>query len=93
MAIFLKFECYKPSTPFKTSLSKRYVDRLLNGIAHEAKAGRNVELNSTTRPQVLKDAELISRQRIKGAHWHFFQGADQELLDFLTLHGIEYTVH
>ena len=84
---------FKPRNPFWTSLGRRYVDRLLNGIAHEAKAGLDVGLTSRIRMQVLKDAELITSNQIQGAVWHFFQGAKQELLDFLTLNDIKYVVH
>jgi hypothetical protein len=84
---------FKPRSPFNTSLGNRYLDRLLNGVAHEAKAGVNVGLTANIRKQVLKDVELIGRGRINGAHWHFYQGAQQDLLDFLTQNGIQYTVH
>jgi hypothetical protein len=83
----------KPSKPFMTSLGARYVDRLVRGIGHEAKAGLNVGLTSSIRNQVLKDVELILSGRLKGAHWHFFRGAKKELLDFLETNGIESTVH
>ena len=84
---------FKPKSPIKTSLSRPYIDRIVDRLAHEAKAGVNVGLNSTTRMQALKDAELVAKDRIKAAHWHFFQGAQKELLDFLTTLGIQYTVH
>jgi hypothetical protein len=77
----------------QTRLGKRYHDRIVDDVAHEAKAGVDVGLNSTTRTQALKDSELIATGEIKGAHWHFFQGARQALLDFLAAHGIKYTVH
>jgi RHS repeat-associated protein len=83
----------KPAQAFSTSLGNRFVDRLVNGIAHEAKAGLNVGLTSSIRKQILKDAELIAKDKITGAHWHFFQGATQETLDFLTQNGIKYTIH
>jgi hypothetical protein len=83
----------KPAQAMATSLGNRFVDRLIDGVAHEAKAGANVALNSTIRKQILKDAELIARDRIKGAHWHFFQGAQQETLDFLTQNGIKYSLY
>ena len=86
----------KPSSAFRTSLGNRFFDRLVNGVAHEAKAGINVGLTwgkYGTRTQALKDAELIAKGRIGGAVWHFYQGAQQKLLDFLTQHGIQYVVH
>jgi hypothetical protein len=42
---------------------------------------------------MLKDKELIDEGLIKGAHWHFWQGAAQETLDALKSLGIKYTVH
>ena len=83
----------KPAKPFSTSLGSRYIDRLVDGIAHESKAGLNVRLNSTIERQILKDAELIQAGRIQGAHWHFFQGAQSDVLKSLTKHGIKYTVY
>ena len=73
----------KPSGAFTTSLGKRFVDRLVNGVAHEAKAGLNVKLSSSIRKQILKDVDLINSVQIRGAHWHFFQGADSKLINFL----------
>jgi hypothetical protein len=83
----------KPAKPFMTTDGPRYVDRLVNGIAHEAKAGVDVGLTSSIQRQILKDVELIETGVIEGAHWHFFQGADAELLQELTKRGIGYTVH
>lgn len=83
----------KNTKPIATTLGNRIPDFLVDGVAHEAKAGLNVGLSSTFRKQIVKDAELIETGRIKGAHWHFFQGAQQEVLDFLTQNGIKYTVH
>lgn len=31
--------------------------------------------------------------RIQGAEWHLFQGAQEELLQFLTENGISYVLH
>jgi hypothetical protein len=74
-------------------MGRRYVDRLVNGIAHEAKAGINVRLTPSIQKQILKDFELIQAGQIRGAHWHFFQGADQSVLDFLNGFGIPYTLY
>jgi hypothetical protein len=84
---------FKPKSAYKTNYGKRFVDWMVDGVAHEAKAGLNVGLTTGIREQVLKDSELIKSKRIRGAHWHFFQGAKKELLDFITGHGIQYTVH
>jgi hypothetical protein len=93
LSIVLGGRGFKPKSPYRTSLGKRYIDRLLDDVAHEAKAGIDVGLNSPTRAQALKDAELIAKTRIAGAHWHFFRGAKPELLEFLSSLGIDYTVH
>ena len=93
LAQVLEGSGFKPSKPFVTSLGRRFVDRLVNGVAHEAKAGLNVSLTSSIRTQVLKDAELIETGTLEGAQWHFFQGAEPELLEFLEQNGIGYTLH
>jgi len=66
---------------------------LINGVAHEAKAGLNVKLTSKIRTQIMKDAELINTGKIKGAVWHFFQGADISVLNFLKEKGIPFIIH
>jgi hypothetical protein len=66
---------------------------IIDRIAHESKAGVNVKLTAPIRRQILKDKWLIENGDIAGAHWHFWQGADQGLLDFLTENGIDFTVH
>ncbi|NNM88484.1 MAG: hypothetical protein HKL95_08190, partial [Phycisphaerae bacterium] len=83
----------KPPSPFITTEGPRYVDRILDGWAYEAKAGVNVGLTSKIEVQVLKDAALINTEKIRGSTWFFFQGAQQELLDFLTANGIKYVVY
>ncbi len=83
----------KNTKPIATTLGNRIPDFLVDGVAYEAKAGLNVGLSSSFRKQIMKDVELISTKQINGAHWHFFQGAQQEVLDFLTQNGIKYTVH
>ncbi|MEZ5024729.1 MAG: RHS repeat-associated core domain-containing protein [Chitinophagales bacterium] len=81
------------SKRFNTSDGARIIDHLKDGIAHESKAGLNVKLTSEIKRQILKDKELIRDNAIKGAHWHFWQGADNSVLLFLQQHGIPYTVH
>ncbi|XZE21704.1 hypothetical protein SH449x_001609 [Pirellulaceae bacterium SH449] len=83
----------KPAKAFMTSDGPRYIDRLLNGIAHEFKAGKDVKLANSIWRQILKDKELIEKGVIEGAHWHFWQGATKELLETLTANGIRFTVH
>ena len=90
---FLGGAVEKNTKPIATSLGKRVPDYLVDGVAYEAKAGHNVGLTSTIRKQILKDAEMIREGTVVGVQWHFFQGAQKEVLDFLTENGIKYTVH
>jgi|GEM_PF-5886550 len=83
----------KPSSPLITSDGARYFDRLIGNWAYEAKAGINVGLTTAIQRQVLKDAELIAIDRIKGATWYFFQGVQQQVLDLLDQNGIQYVVY
>ena len=62
-------------------------------ITHEAKGGLNVKLTRFVERQILKDAELIQSGQIRGAHWHFFQGAQSDVLELLTKYRIDYTVY
>jgi len=85
---------FKPTKAFMTSLGSRYVDRFVESVAHEVKAGLNVKLTSAIRKQVLKDAELLRvNPAITEVYWHFFQGADQKLLSFLNQNNIKYVLH
>ena len=84
---------FKPNGAFSTSLGKRFIDRLVNGVAHEAKGGLNVKLTSALERQMMKDAELVATGQVRAAHWHFFRGVKQEVLDKLKEYGIKYTVH
>lgn len=83
----------KPSTRLKTSLTHREIDRLLHGIAHESKGGIDVKLNDKTRTQILKDAELVRNSKVDGAYWHFFQGVQPDVLQFLEQNGIGYSIY
>jgi hypothetical protein len=83
----------KPSEAFITKYGARFIDRLVNGIAHEAKAGQDVGLTSSIRTQALKDSSLIEKGQISGANWHFFNGVKQETVDYLGQLGISTTVH
>lgn len=64
------------------------MDRLVSGIAYEAKAGIDVGLTSSIRLQALKDAELVTTGQVNGVVRYFFQGAQQGLLDYLSGLGI-----
>lgn len=74
-------------------MGKRFVDRLVNGVAHEAKAGFNVTLTNKIKLQIMKDVELMQTNQIKGAHRHFFQGADKSVTDYLKANKIPFTIH
>jgi hypothetical protein len=84
---------FKPSKAFKTSLTTRFVDRLIGKTAHEAKAGKDVRLDASIRTQILKDAELLATGKFDAVVWHFYRGVNDEVLDFLKKHGIDYVVH
>lgn len=56
---------------FSTSQGARYVDQLVNGVAHESKVGY-ASLTKTIRKQIEKDIELLQTKQIDGATWHFF---------------------
>ena len=84
---------YKPRLPLTTPSGKyRYPDRIVNGVAHEAKGGVDVKLSSV-RKQIDRDAELVASRQIRRAHWHFFQGAEPKTLAYLDEKHIPYTVH
>jgi hypothetical protein len=83
----------KPKSPFNTSLGKRYVDRLVDDVAYESKAGKDVQLTSSIRDQIAKDVELIKSGAIERAEWHFWRGADNSVLDALKDAGIKAVVH
>ncbi|MFO0642395.1 MAG: hypothetical protein U0183_24415 [Polyangiaceae bacterium] len=57
---------------FRTSQGARFVDQLVDGIAHESKVGYTTLTRSVSR-QIAKDAELIATEQIEGATWHFFR--------------------
>jgi hypothetical protein len=93
LRMYLGWRGYKPRQAFKTSLGNRYIDWMLDGVAHEAKAGLNVRLTSSIRKQAMKDAELLADKAVDGVNWHFFRGVQDGLLSFLSKLGIDYTVH
>ena len=71
----------------------RYVDRIVGNVAHESKGGVNVGLKPEIEKQILKDAELLREGTFEEIHWHFWQGAQDDVLELLKQHGINYTVH
>lgn len=56
---------------FRTAKGGRYVDQLVNNIAHESKVGYT-SLSSTVRNQIAKDVELLKSKSVSGVVWHFF---------------------
>ena len=84
---------------FRTSQGGRYIDQLVEGMAHESKVGYTT-LTQSVKTQIAKDAELTAGKEIKGAVWHFFKspktglvGASKPLLDELKRKGIAYIIH
>ncbi len=57
---------------FRTSRGSRYVDQLVDGIAHESKVGYTTLTRGISK-QIAKDAELIATDQVRGVTWHFFQ--------------------
>jgi RHS repeat-associated protein len=83
----------KPKAAVKTVLGLRYHDRVVGKVAYEAKAGLDVKLTSQVRTQIDKDASLVSTGAFDMVEWHFFQGAAQDTLDYLTNSGLTYVIH
>ena len=84
---------------FHTSKGKRFVDQLVQGIAHESKVGYT-SLTKSVRKQILKDIELMKTGDVKGAVWHFFTspvtgkgGPSKPLRDMLSNNGIGIVIH
>jgi len=84
---------------FRTSQGGRYVDQLVEGVAHEAKVGYQ-SLTPVIARQIAKDAELIGARQIEGATWHFFRspvtgrvGPSGPLLNALEQGGIIVRIH
>jgi hypothetical protein len=89
----------KSQQSFRTSKGLRYVDQLVDGVAHESKVGYTT-LNKKIQTQIQKDAELIRNKEIKGAVWHFFVspktgagGPSAPLLEALRGNGIGVVIH
>jgi len=59
----------------QTTLGRRVLDNLANGIARESKVGRT-SLRSSVRRQIAKDVELMNTpgSGVTGVEWHFFPG-------------------
>jgi hypothetical protein len=57
----------------QTSLGRRVIDNLADGVARESKVGRT-SLTSTARRQIAKDAELMNTpgSGVTNVEWHFF---------------------
>jgi len=57
---------------FRTSQGGRFVDQLVEGVAHESKVGYT-SLTKDVARQIGKDAELLGTRQVEGYTWHFFQ--------------------
>ncbi|MNT54911.1 hypothetical protein D3C72_1921070 [compost metagenome] len=75
------------------------MDVLVKKVAYESKVGF-VKFSQATIRQIQKDAELLGRDLIKRAEWHFFRseitgliGADSRILKMLSDNGIKYVIH
>lgn len=85
--------------PTITGKGGRYIDQLVNGVAHESKVGYQ-SLTSGIKEQIAKDVELIKSGEIDSSVWHFFKspitgkgGASKQLLKELKNSGIETVIH
>lgn len=93
LANYLGGEGIKPNDPFKTAIGNRYVDRLLNGVAYESKAGLNMKLTSGISRQIEKDVLLVQQGSVRRVEWHFWRGASPELIQALQNAGIKSVIH
>lgn len=82
-----------------TSKGTRFIDQYAKGIAHESKVGYK-SLDKFIKKQVLKDAELLQKQKVKGVMWHFFEssvtgkkGPSKPLANLLTKSGIKFKIY
>ncbi|HET7505672.1 MAG TPA: SpvB/TcaC N-terminal domain-containing protein [Kofleriaceae bacterium] len=82
-----------------TTLGARFIDQLVNGIAHESKVGYT-SLTPFVRRQIAKDTELMATKQIQGATWHFFKspvtgrvGPSGPLRQALEKAGIGIVIH
>jgi RHS repeat-associated protein len=57
---------------FPTSQGARFVDRFVNGVAHESKTGY-ATLTKDIATQIAKDVELRATGQITDAVWHFYR--------------------
>jgi RHS repeat-associated protein len=88
-----------PQVFFRTSQGGRYVDQLVNGVAHESKVGYQ-SLTPTIQRQIAKDAELVATSQVDSAVWHFYEspvtgrgGPSGPLLRALQEAGIGVEIH
>lgn len=96
---FLKLFGGESQVYFKTSQGGRYIDQLVNSVAHESKVGYQ-SLTANISRQISKDVELIQSGQIQSASWHFFRspvtervGLSQPLLEALQKWEINVIVH
>lgn len=70
---FLKSLGGTPNKHFPTSDGARFVDRFVDGVAHESKVGYQT-LNADIKRQIAKDAEILKASgQVEAVVWHFFR--------------------
>ena len=84
---------------FMTSRGARYIDQFANGVAYEAKVG-HLSMSPRVKNQIAKDQELLMKEIILSAEWHFFMspttgkvGAARSVIDMLNEAGIGVVMH
>ena len=94
----------KSQSFFATSNGRRFIDRLSNKTAHEAKEGYT-SATQFIKKQLKKDIDLLSSKEIDKSIWHFFEspvtgkkGPSQPLIDLITSYqqkgfDISYIIH
>jgi hypothetical protein len=61
--------------------------------SHDSKAGLIVKLTPKLQTQIDKDVALVREGFVTSVTWHFWQGADQSILDALDKAGIGQILH
>ncbi len=89
----------KSQQTFDTSQGKRIVDQFANGVIHESKVGYQ-SASDRIKTQIKKDAEIMKKEGVDGATWHFFQspvtgkgGPSKPLMKELEDNNIKVEIH
>lgn len=72
---------------YETSLGRRVVDQIAEGVAYESKMGY-VTLTGDIAAQIAKDGELLSTGRLRGCEWWFRTSPAPEVASALAEHDI-----